>query len=288
MNIEGVNPETDNEFKFYEFVRTTTNNLLEPWIKKARAVGYKIRPIYERAINQKLTTNTFINPHKFPEYFENQFDYIAIDFETGNNSRLSACAIGLSFVKDNKSVHSFKHFIKPPSSEKFLNTHTNIHGITKDDVEFALNFKELWDIEFSKYFFNNLIVFHNASMDLSILKNLFEHYDISPYQISYIDTMLFADKLGYSKISQNLFWQVYSKIEGKYEKVYFGELNHEYACETNRNFDFVIKDIKKVIEFNGEQFHVNPNLTEEEKNVGNKSIQIKQPLKQKVMIIIKI
>lgn len=42
-------------------------------------------------------------------------------------------------------------------------------------------------------------MFHNASMELSILKNLFEHYEISPYKVSYIDTMLFADKLGYSK-----------------------------------------------------------------------------------------
>ena len=70
---------------------------------------------------------------------------------------------------------------------------------------------------------------------------------------------------GYSKISQDLFWKIYGHIKGKYEKVYFGELNHEYGCETNRNFDFVIKDIKKVIEFNGEKFHVNPDLTEEKK-----------------------
>ena len=199
MNVAGVNPETDNEFMFYEFICRTPNYLLEPWIQKAKAVGYKIKPKYEQAIHQKLTTNSFTNPHTFPEYFQNQFDYIAIDFETANNSRLSACAIGLNFVKDSKVVHSSKHFIQPPSNEKFLKTHTDIHGITKGDVEYAMSFKELWDFEFSKYFTDNLIVFHNASMELSILKNLFEYYEISPYKISYIDTMLFADKLGYSK-----------------------------------------------------------------------------------------
>jgi len=199
MNVSGVNPETDNEFMFYEFVCRTPNYILEPWIQKAKAVGYKIRPKYEQAVFQKLKTNSFTNPYTFPEYFQNKFDYIAIDFETANNNRLSACAIGLNFVKDNKVVHSSKHFIQPPSGERFLKTHIAIHGITKDDVEFAMNFRELWDFEFSKYFTNNLIVFHNASMELSILKILFEHYEISPYEISYIDTMLFADKLGYSK-----------------------------------------------------------------------------------------
>jgi DNA polymerase-3 subunit epsilon len=143
MNVSGVNPETDNEFMFYEFICRTPNYLLEPWIKKSKEVGYRIRPAYEKAVYQKLTTNSFTNPHKFPEYFQSKFDYIAIDFETANNSRLSACAIGLNFVKANKVVHSSKHFIQPPPNERFLKTHTDLHGISKEDVEYAMNFKEL-------------------------------------------------------------------------------------------------------------------------------------------------
>lgn len=199
VNVTGVNPETDNEFMFYEYVCRTLNYILEPWIKKSKEAGYKIKAVYEKAVNQKLATNSFINPHKFPEYFENKFDYIAIDFETANNSRLSACAIGLNFVKENKVVHSAKHFIKPPPNEKFLKSHTYLHGISEEDVEHAMNFKELWNFEFSKYFCSNLIIFHNGSMDLSILKNLFKFYEISPYRLSYIDTMVFAEKLGYPK-----------------------------------------------------------------------------------------
>ncbi len=69
MNISGINPETDNEFLFYEFICKTPNYILDPWIKKAKEVGYKIRPSYEHAVYQKLTNHTFTNPHKFPEYF---------------------------------------------------------------------------------------------------------------------------------------------------------------------------------------------------------------------------
>ena len=60
----------------------------------------------------------------------------------------------------------------------------------------------------------------------------------------------------YSKISQKLFWNIYNLIKNKYKKIYFGELNHEYSCNTpGRLFDFVIVDNKKAIEYNGEPFH---------------------------------
>ena len=98
MEVSGINPETNNEFLFYNFIENTPNYILEPWLKKAKQVGYKVKPQYEQAILQKLKFNQFKNPHTFPEYFENKFDFIAIDFETANNSRLSACAIGLCFL----------------------------------------------------------------------------------------------------------------------------------------------------------------------------------------------
>jgi len=68
------------------------------------------------------------------------------------------------------------------------------------------------------------------------------------------------NKQNWSKISQQIFWKIYEKIADKYEHIYFGELNHEFACETNQNFDFVVKDNKKIIEFNGDKFHANPEL----------------------------
>ena len=144
MEVTGVNPETNNEFLFFNFVENTPNYILEPWLKKAKQVGYKVKPQYEATILQKIKSNQFKNPYTFPEYFQNKFDFIAIDFETANNSRLSACAIGLCFVKNDTIVYSTKHYIKPPATEKFLKSHIAIHGITFEDVEFAFTFQELW------------------------------------------------------------------------------------------------------------------------------------------------
>jgi DNA polymerase-3 subunit epsilon len=197
--IDGINPQTDNEFLFYNFVEDTNSLYLKAWYEQLQKQNYMFKPQYKEAIHQKISTNKFKNPHTFPEYFDGEFDYIAIDFETANNNRISACAIGLAFVKNGYLVHTLKRYIKPPKEEKFTDFHTNIHGINESHMEFALNFNLLWRAEFSKYFNTNLLVLHNASMDASILRNLFEYYNIENTTISYLDTMLLADKAGYPK-----------------------------------------------------------------------------------------
>lgn len=64
------------------------------------------------------------------------------------------------------------------------------------------------------------------------------------------------NKTQYSIISQEFFWELYKQID--FKEIYFGELNHEYSCGTTQNFDFVIIDNKKIIEFNGDKWHANP------------------------------
>lgn len=69
------------------------------------------------------------------------------------------------------------------------------------------------------------------------------------------------NKMNWSAVSQKLFWKLYKIIEKRFNKIYFGELNHEFSCGIHStNFDFVVDDIKKVIEFNGDKFHANPKM----------------------------
>ena len=100
ITIKGVNPDTDNEFLFYDFVSTEYPPHLEKWFEEVKKSKIKFKPQYEIAIKEKIKTGKFRNPHNFPEYFNNKFDYIAIDFETANKNRVSACSIGLVFIKD--------------------------------------------------------------------------------------------------------------------------------------------------------------------------------------------
>ena len=45
-------------------------------------------------------------------------DFVAIDFETANEKRNSACSIGLTVVKDNKIVEE-KYFLIKPCEMRF-------------------------------------------------------------------------------------------------------------------------------------------------------------------------
>lgn len=75
---------------------------------------------------------------------------------------------------------------------------------------------------------------------------------------------------GYSKPSQELFWKIYEQLSEELQKyTYFAELNEEFKKLYKYKYDFVIKNIKICIEYNGEVFHPNPNMTEEEWNNWN-------------------
>ena len=54
-------------------------------------------------------------------------NFVAIDFETANYARDSACAIGLVKVVGGENVDKAVHLIKPPTREFVF---TYIHGLT--------------------------------------------------------------------------------------------------------------------------------------------------------------
>jgi len=70
---------------------------------------------------------------------------------------------------------------------------------------------------------------------------------------------------GVSKISQELFWNIYENLPEKLqEKTYFADLGGEFITRvdsgTNYSYDFVISNIKFCIEFNGDYWHKSPEV----------------------------
>lgn len=70
-------------------------------------------------------------------------DFVAIDFETANFSRGSACAVGLIRVEAGNPVARDEWFIDPPGGAYFTNTF--IHGITAEHVAGAPSWAETLD-----------------------------------------------------------------------------------------------------------------------------------------------
>ena len=110
-------------------------------------------------------------------------DFIALDFETANAHRNSACEIGLSFVENGKVLRTQSWLIKPPGPFSYWNT--KIHGIDAEAVADAPTFGELWE-ELEPLLDGQVVAAHNASFDTSVLRYCLEHYGLSNPHLSYL------------------------------------------------------------------------------------------------------
>jgi len=101
--------------------------------------------------------------------------FVAIDFETANHSRDSACAIGLVVCSDGGIVDSRQFLIRPPSREFVF---TYIHGLRWEDVRGAPTFGDLWPMLRQYVRRADFLVAHNSAFDRSVLKACCELYRV--------------------------------------------------------------------------------------------------------------
>jgi DNA polymerase-3 subunit epsilon len=142
--------------------------------------------------------------------------FVALDFETADHGRDSACAIGLVRVEHNQIVHRAHYLIRPPRSQMMF---THIHGIRWADVANQPGFGQLWqqiepvlqDVEF--------IAAHNASFDRGVLYACCDTYGIAKPSHPFVCTVQLARKT----------WKLYpTKLPNVCE--YLGiALNHHQA-----------------------------------------------------------
>ncbi len=115
--------------------------------------------------------------------------FTAIDFETANSSRSSACAVGLSLVEDGKIVARVHQLIRP-NPLYFDPVNVSIHGITEADVADAPSFAELWPHLVQKV--QGPLVAHNASFDMSVLRHVLDESGIPYPAADYFCTCVIA------------------------------------------------------------------------------------------------
>ena len=118
-------------------------------------------------------------------------NFVAIDFETANYSRNSACAVGLVHVNGGEIIAEETLLIQPPSRE-FNFTH--IHGLTWDDVKAEPTFAECWDAIGGFISRADFLVAHNASFDRGVLQQCCECNDIPAPALPFVCTVQLARK----------------------------------------------------------------------------------------------
>ncbi len=112
--------------------------------------------------------------------------FAAIDFETANNERNSACSVAVVLCKGFRTLEKISFLIRPPRNY-FTNTH--IHGIRWTDVKEAPAFPEVWMQVAPLLQSVNFIAAHNAAFDRSVLGATCTHYGLmapaSPWVCTY-------------------------------------------------------------------------------------------------------
>jgi len=98
-------------------------------------------------------------------------DFVALDWETANGARGSACAVGLVRVADGAVAGTWSTLIQPPERfSSFDARNTQVHGLCADDVADAPRFAEVWP-SIEARLLPATVIAHNAQFDLGVVQD---------------------------------------------------------------------------------------------------------------------
>ncbi|SDL80985.1 DNA polymerase-3 subunit epsilon [Dendrosporobacter quercicolus] len=120
-------------------------------------------------------------------------NFVAIDFETANSSRSSACSVAVVTVQNSQVTGSFYSLVRP-ADLKFDYWNTKIHGITADDVRHQPDFAQLWP-RLKPYLQQQTVIAHNAAFDFSVLRSVLNVYGLETPSFKHFCTVSMAKRV---------------------------------------------------------------------------------------------
>ena len=118
-------------------------------------------------------------------------NFVAIDFETADYSRDSACSVGLVKFNGEKVTDTFYSLIRPPSLYVIPNF-TDIHGLAAEDLKDAPVFRDLWESKILPFVCGLPLAAHNAAFDMGVLRAVLDSYGLAIPELSYFCTCSLA------------------------------------------------------------------------------------------------
>ena len=118
--------------------------------------------------------------------------FAAIDFETADYDRDSACALAVVVAEAGEIIYKGYTLVRPPR-RNFVFSY--LHGITWNDVKDKPDFKELWPKLRPLFKGVDFIAAHNASFDRSVLYTCCDYAGIEPPGHGFLCTMKLARRL---------------------------------------------------------------------------------------------
>lgn len=117
--------------------------------------------------------------------------YTAIDFETADYGKDSACALGLVKIQDYSIIDSYYCLIRPPRPKVMF---TDIHNLTWDMLRDKPSLKEQWQDIAAFLQDTEAFIAHNAPFDRGVLYGTAKAYAIQIPEIPFYCTLKGARK----------------------------------------------------------------------------------------------
>jgi len=129
-----------------------------------------------------------ISPFRYFTILLFDMRFYAVDVETANSDQGSICQIGVGVFEDGLLIDAWKTYVDPEAYFHWQNV--RVHGISREDVEEAPTFPEVYDD--LRLMFENNIVVHHSPFDRTAFRKAFERYSLEPYEVKWLDSVKVA------------------------------------------------------------------------------------------------
>lgn len=127
-----------------------------------------------------------------------RLNYIAIDFETANYYKNSACSVGLVRFIDGKETDSCYSLIHPAKMYFIPEWTRDIHHISYDDVRNKPYFPEVWDTLVMPFINKTpdvpLVAHNGTSFDMNVIRDCCNYFGMEIPKLQYFDSLYVARK----------------------------------------------------------------------------------------------
>ena len=169
----------------------------------------------------------------------NKLDYIAIDFETANYYKNSACSVGLVRFIDGKETDLCYSLIHPAKMYFIPEWTRDIHHISYDDVRDKPYFPEVWDTLVMPFINQTpdvpLVAHNGTSFDMTVIRDCCNYFGMEKPKFQYFDSLLIARKT-WAKIDHHL------TSLGNYFNIKY---NAHDALEDSRTCGLIVQEAAK-------------------------------------------
>ena len=123
-------------------------------------------------------------------------NFVSLDFETANPSRVSICAAGMAVFEDGNLTESPYCLVRPPKGHGwFHDDFIECHGLTHLDVLDAAEFPDIAPDLLARLTQADIVIAHNAPFDIGHLGETLDHFGLPRPEFDYVCTCQLARRV---------------------------------------------------------------------------------------------